>query len=290
MSTANRPAAWSPRNTRHRDREREAKREAIHGRQPLVNTGLLHPLRRLAMTSSHYFEASSCKLRQLLTLLMVPALVAACVSGFEYREPKVTVADAREDVAFAPGSTSLSGATAARLGDFMASVRSPGDGGDLKVFVVGAASISGAPDQTARLIDRRNQAVADVLAAHGIVAEPVPADAITRPVLPDTVAVIVRRTVVALPACPDWSAWPNYSNFHNLPASNWSCATAVNFGMMVAEPADLVRGRTPGNADGTVMARSIENYRKGKTKPIMRDVSTADTYAGGGGSDGSASQ
>ena len=230
------------------------------------------------------------KAAQFLTILVVPALIAACASGYQYRQPKISVADSRENVAFAPGSASLSPAAAAQLGDFIASFRPSAGGGEMRVFVVGAASVVGAPDQTARLIDRRNRAVADILAANGIVAEPVPADAIDRPVSPDTVAVIVRRTVVALPACPDWSGWPNYSTFHNLPYSDWSCATAVNFGMMVAEPSDLVRGRTPGDADGTVMARSIENYRKGKTKPIMRDVSTAETYAsGGGGSDSSSS-
>ncbi|MFO1154194.1 MAG: CpaD family pilus assembly lipoprotein [Rhodospirillales bacterium] len=221
---------------------------------------------------------------RVLTLLMLPALIAACASGFEYRQPKVTVADSREDVAFATGSASLSAAEAGRLGAFLATVHSSADGNEARVFVVGAASVVGAPEQTARLIDRRNRAVADLLAANGIVAEPVPADALSRPVSPDTVAVIVRRSVVELPACPDWSGWPNYSTFHNLPSSNWSCATAVNFGMMVADPSDLVRGRTPGDADGTVMARSIENYRKGKTTPIMRDVSTADTFSGGGGS------
>lgn len=89
--------------------------------------------------------------------------------------------------------------------------------------------------------------------------------------------------VVVLPACPDWSAWPNYSTFHNQPYSDWSCATAVNLGMMVANPADLVRGRVPGQADGTVMARSVEAYRKGRTKPLLDDVSTAETFSGDAG-------
>ncbi len=214
------------------------------------------------------------KAARYLALLIVPALVAACASGYQYRQPKVSVADSREDVAFAPGSAALSPAAAAELGEFIASTRPSAGGGDMRVFVVGAASVVGAPDQTARLIDRRNRAVADILAANGIVAEPVPAE-VDRPVRFRRIrwrwSSVAR--VVTLPACPDWSAWPNYSNFYNLPYSDWSCATAVNFGMMVADPSDLVRGRTPGDADGTVMARTIDNYRKGKTKPIMRDVS-----------------
>lgn len=60
--------------------------------------------------------------------------------------------------------------------------------------------------------------------------------------------------------------------------SNWSCATAVNFGMMLADPGDLVRGRDPGPADGEAVARSIESYRKGRTKDIMRDAASSEMF------------
>ena len=60
--------------------------------------------------------------------------------------------------------------------------------------------------------------------------------------------------------------------------SNWSCATAVNFGMMLADPQDLARGRDPGRADGEAMARSIENYRKDRTKDIIRDSASGELF------------
>ncbi len=94
---------------------------------------------------------------------------------------------------------------------------------------------------------------------------------------PDEVGVVVERVVVTLPACPNWTEWPNNS-FSNQPTSNWGCSTAVDLGMMVAEPSDLNFGRVPGPSDGTVMSSSIERYRLGKTKPMIRDAGSSDVY------------
>ena len=82
---------------------------------------------------------------------------------------------------------------------------------------------------------------------------------------------------VSLPACPDWTAMPN-DGFSNRPASFFGCANAVNFGMMVVEPADLVRGRDPGPADATVAARAVDRYRRGKTKDLIRDAASGDVF------------
>ncbi len=60
--------------------------------------------------------------------------------------------------------------------------------------------------------------------------------------------------------------------------SNWSCATAVNFGLMLADPQDLARGRDPGRADGEAVARSIESYRKDRTKDIIRDSASSEMF------------
>ena len=37
------------------------------------------------------------KAAQFLTILVVPALIAACASGYQYRQPKISVADSREN-------------------------------------------------------------------------------------------------------------------------------------------------------------------------------------------------
>jgi pilus assembly protein CpaD len=82
----------------------------------------------------------------------------------------------------------------------------------------------------------------------------------------DAVSVVVRRYVVTLPGCPDWSG--ELTTYNNVPTSNWGCATATNLGLMIAEPEDLVHGRDPGLADGEASARSIDLYRRGETKEI----------------------
>jgi pilus assembly protein CpaD len=94
----------------------------------------------------------------------------------------------------------------------------------------------------------------------------------------DAVNIVVRRYVVTLPGCPDWSG--KLTSYTNTPSSNWGCATAINLGLMIAEPSDLVRGRDLGVADGEALAGAIERYRKGETKAIVpEDISSV---AGGG--------
>jgi type IV pilus biogenesis protein CpaD/CtpE len=48
--------------------------------------------------------------------------------------------------------------------------------------------------------------------------------------------------------------------------------------MMLADPNDLVRGRDPGPADGEAIARSVENYRKDRTKDIIRDAASSEMF------------
>jgi len=101
----------------------------------------------------------------------------------------------------------------------------------------------------------------------------------------DVVRVIVRRHVVTLPGCPDWSAKPG-NTWQNRVSSNWGCATAANLGLMVANPADLAGGRRMGPADGEFSATSIDRYRKGETKPLdPEDISVIEGQqkTGGGG-------
>lgn len=233
-------------------------------------------------------SAAPCVPPLVAPLAAAAAVLAMLVAGgctvvTPHREPEVRSVDRSTEIAFAPASAALTPPAVRQLRAFLIDTGATAAGAaGQSVFVVGAASVGDDPDSVARLIDRRNRAVADLLAAEGIAVQPLPADAGGGPPAPDTVRVTVRSTVVILPGCPDWRSWPNYSTFHNQPVSDWSCSTAVNLGMMVATPADLVRGRVPGDADGTVAARSIENYRKGKTKPLLDDVSTAETFAAGG--------
>ena len=54
------------------------------------------------------------------------------------------------------------------------------------------------------------------------------------------------------------------------------CVNETILGQMVANPADLRRGRTLGPADGEAAARAIERYRRGETTPLHEEATTGD--------------
>ncbi|HUE78341.1 MAG TPA: CpaD family pilus assembly lipoprotein [Sphingomicrobium sp.] len=93
---------------------------------------------------------------------------------------------------------------------------------------------------------------------------------------PDTVRVVVSRTVASVPNCPNWSrpAQPNYNN-QMLP--NFGCSVNSNMAAMVANPEDLIHGREgSGVVDSMTSAKAIRSYRE--TAPTgtqgLQDVST----------------
>jgi pilus assembly protein CpaD len=195
-------------------------------------------------------------------------------------EPQVELAEYQQDVRFAPGTASFAPGTEQALMLFLGSVGAAS--GD-RVYVVVSPEPSASPEAR-NLAEQRSRAVGMFLAKNRIQSEARVADV---DVLPrEGIAVVVQRTAVTLPACPNWTQMPN-RNFDNQPMSNWSCATAVNFGLMLADPSDLVRGRDPGPADGEAVARSVENYRKGKTKDIIRDAASSEIFPAAAPSDSS---
>ena len=104
----------------------------------------------------------------------------------------------------------------------------------------------------------------------------------------DSVRVRIERYVVVLPPCPDWTKFPG-TNYANTVHSNFGCATAINLGLMVADPADLASGRKIGPADGEYAAAAVERYRKGEIKPIQSQLSTGDSKGGSSSSSSSSS-
>ncbi|MDZ3836001.1 MAG: CpaD family pilus assembly lipoprotein [Rhodospirillales bacterium] len=197
------------------------------------------------------------------------------------REPRPELVAFSHEVRFAGAREDLDAAEADRLRAFLARAGSRYGGDDVFVVTAPAETAPTRPGPAAALAVRRGMAVKAFLARERIAASVVqiPPEPGRRG---DLVAVSVRRYVAVLPPCPDWSGVPGV-NFNNQPASNWSCATAVNFGMMLANPADLVRGRDPGYADGERAARTVKAYREGKTKPIIRDASAAEVFPDAGG-------
>jgi len=101
----------------------------------------------------------------------------------------------------------------------------------------------------------------------------------------------VRRYLVTLPGCPDFTSRAGRT-FDNRPHSNWGCATASNFGRMVAEPRDIIEGRGETLADGEAMVLGVQRYRTGTTRKLdVDDTNTAESHgvkgsSGGGGNGG----
>ncbi|MEQ9042560.1 MAG: CpaD family pilus assembly lipoprotein [Alphaproteobacteria bacterium] len=79
------------------------------------------------------------------------------------------------------------------------------------------------------------------------------------------VIVAVEHYDVRVPTCPDWRRNPPLTNGVS---SNFGCTDAVNLGLMLADPRDLVTGRELGAMDGIPAAAAVERYRKGEVKEL----------------------
>lgn len=103
--------------------------------------------------------------------------------------------------------------------------------------------------------------VARIAGARGLLLSSIPAISGT-PVAPGTIRVIVSRMRADVPGCPDWSR--NTSNeFKSNTSSNHGCATNSNLAAMIANPEDLVRGRTGnGTFDPASSTKAIDTFRK----------------------------
>ena len=215
-----------------------------------------------------------------LLALALPALLAlaACQPGVaEYTKAQaptaltIDSATSQHEFRFLPGSDRLAWGEAARLSRLLAigAIR-PSD----RVMV----AVSGPP----ALAARRQAAVERVLLGHSVVARPIALAALP----PNRALVEIGRSLVGLPACPNWSMRP-YSEFTNEPSSNYGCATATNLGLMVASPADLVGGLPLAPADGEPAANAVERYLTDKVYAPSAS-GTPTPFAGGGGGGGGA--
>lgn len=102
---------------------------------------------------------------------------------------------------------------------------------------------------------------------------------------PDAVRVVVSRTEARVPNCPNWSRAAD-PNFNNLSGSNYGCGVNSNLAAMVADPNDLVHGRSAGAAsDGATAAKAIKMYRDWPLTGIvpgqaLRPLTEVDTKKG----------
>ncbi len=201
------------------------------------------------------------------------------------RKPRTDLVQYSHDVTFADGEARLTNSQRQHLDTFLA--RLEGGYGD-RFYLVAGRGRGGEPKQAAaRLAERRRQAVMAFMELRRLRVLPLRIEFGVDVPVGQAVKVIVRRYVVTLPGCPDWTGRPGIT-YNNIPSSNFGCATAVNLGLMVADPGDMVAGRHPGLMDGEFVARSIERYRKGETTPLnAEDSSTAQIETTDGGDSGS---
>jgi pilus assembly protein CpaD len=168
------------------------------------------------------------------------------------------------DVDFARGAKMVTASEVAGLSNFLRD-NAVGDGDSV--------TVAGSSTASALTAARRAAVVAELnmLHVHAVRA------AATVPVS-NAVRVHVDHVVVTAPQCPDWSK-PEADNPDNSSSSNFGCATEANLAAMVANPADLARGRPNGPADGDALARGVELYKAGN---LAKTLSGSSGYSSSG--------
>ncbi len=76
-----------------------------------------------------------------------------------------------------------------------------------------------------------------------------------------TLRVVVSRAVAHVEGCPDWSRG-NGAEFADASKSNFGCTDAHNLAAMIANPQDLIEGRSGDTAsDARLSVKAIKTYR-----------------------------
>jgi pilus assembly protein CpaD len=194
------------------------------------------------------------------------------------KQLEVDRADYRHEVYFDTDRADITGVEQNRLLTFLRTIQPSARD---TIRVEGHADERASDLYNLELAGRRAEAVAAFLRHHGYdkltvttssYGEAVPAVPGTGPEVWQQnrrVELVLERYLVTLPACPDWSR-ESGTDFANLPHSNFGCATQADLGLMVADPRDLVRGRTLGPADGVQEAEGIVRYRTGKVIELQK--------------------
>lgn len=182
-----------------------------------------------------------------LALTASPALARTAERGVEpVHQPVVERTDFVFDVA-GGGDGALDNSEARRL-------RAWFDALDLRygdhVTLVGAQGLAGVRD-----------GVREIVARYGLLTgSEAPATAGDPPA--GAVRVVVSRSSASVPSCPSWRD-RFQTDFVGGQGDNYGCATANNLAAMVADPQDLVRGRTTDTDLRTATgSRAIKVYQE----------------------------
>ena len=105
--------------------------------------------------------------------------------------------------------------------------------------------------------------VAAIAARYGLLLD-ASAPVTTGDIAPGMIRVIISRAVASVPGCPDWSR-PSEPNFNSHSGSNFGCGVNSNLAAMIADPRDLIIGRSlDGSIDVTTSGKAIKSYRNSK--------------------------
>ena len=234
--------------------------------------------------------------------LAAVALLAGCTNTdpglIDYAEwkqmeppPRLQVKDAPVEHAinFAPGETQLSETESGAIDAFLASENvGPGKNVTLEAPSTGTADT----DRVAH----RLATVRSLLEQQGVtVTMAPPAAPGTMP--SDQIRLIASRATVSNPDCPGYNEPVSSYDRFGRPNMNLGCSNEIDLGLMVADPSDLVRGRTLAPADADRSALAVQRYRtradeKGSGNgnstlsvvPIMMGGGGGGSSGGGGGS------
>ena len=108
------------------------------------------------------------------------------------------------------------------------------------------------------------QTVTDMAAKYGVLMSdtaPLTAGRVT----PGTYRVVLTRSIASVPNCPNWSKTTE-ANYNTANHPNYGCTVNSNIAAMIADPEDLVRGRTNDKLDrnsGTTAITKLRNKTNG---------------------------
>jgi len=180
----------------------------------------------------------------------------------------------QHDTAFVPGSADLAAGEADSLASFLDQAE-----------VAGGDHVFFQPASDDKLVAARIGQLTRQLSRRGIGATTVPPDG-SSTVAADHMTVVVERYVVTPPDCPNWSK-PAMGDHSNGMPSNFGCADATNLSLMIADPRDLLVGRSLGPPRGDPALYGYARFRNGKPdKPDTTSTSGSFT-PGATGSAGS---
>lgn len=86
------------------------------------------------------------------------------------------------------------------------------------------------------------------------------------------VEIIIERFLVIPPSCSNFSQNIGSAR-QDAHSSNYGCSVEANLGMIVANPRDLIRGRSRDPYNGILLAESVSRYYTRKIAPLI-DTST----------------